>query len=78
MCPDHLFEDLVWHFVYPRKQAPHNVLDSIGIIQAWGLSSSHQSLSDYFEDETLCFLLDFPGQVVPALKSAFVYALPQN
>ena len=40
------------------KQAPHNVLESIGIIQAQGLSSSYQSLGDYFEGETPWVLLD--------------------
>ena len=38
--------------LYMRKQASHDVLDSIGIIQARGLSSSHQSLDDYFEGES--------------------------
>ena len=41
------------------KPAPHNILDSIGIIQARGLSSSHQSPSDYFECKTPWILLDF-------------------
>ena len=61
-----------------RKQASLDVLDSTGIIQARGLSSSHQSFSDYFEGETPWVLLDFPDQVFPALKSAFLYALPQS
>ena len=55
------------------KQAPLNVLDSIGVIQAWGLSSCHQSLSDYFEGETPWVLLDFPDQVFAALKSDFPF-----
>ena len=38
------------------KQAPHNVLDSIGFIQARGLSSSQQSLGDYFEGVGLAVL----------------------
>ena len=58
------------------KQAPHNVLDSIKIIQAQGLSSGHQSLRDYFDGETPWVLLDFTNQVFPALKSAFLYASP--
>ena len=60
------------------KQALHNVLDSIGIIQAWGLPSSHQSFSDYFRGETPWVLLEFSDQVFLALKSAFLYALPQS
>ena len=55
-----------------RKQASHDVLDSIGIIQARGLSSSHQSLGDYFESGTPWVLLDLTDQVFPALKSAFL------
>ena len=38
--------------LYVWKQALHNVFESIGIIQARGRSSSHQSLSDYFEGDT--------------------------
>ena len=64
--------------LYMREQASHDVLDSIGIIQLRGLSSSHQSLSDYFEGETPWILLDFSDQVFPALKSAFLYTLPQS
>ena len=41
-------------------------------------SSSHQSLGDYFEGETPWVLLDLSDQVFPALKSAFLYALPQS
>ena len=40
------------------KQASHNLLDSIGIIQARGFSSSHQSLGDYLEGENPWVLLD--------------------
>ena len=45
---------------------------------AWGLSSSHQSLSDYFEGDTPWVFLDIPDQVFPALKSDFLYALSQS
>ena len=54
----------------------HDAFESIGIIQARGLSSSYQSLGDYFEGETALVLLDLTDQVFPALKSAFLYALP--
>ena len=64
--------------LYMRKQASHDVLESIDIIQARGLSSSHRSLSDYFKGETPWVLLDFPDHVFPALKSAFLYASPQS
>ena len=64
--------------LYMRKKASHDLLDSIGIIQAWGLSSSHQSLGDYFEGEPPWILFDFPDQVFPALESTFLYALPQS
>ena len=64
--------------LYMRKQASHDVLYSIGIIQARGLSSSHQSLGDYFEGETPWVLFDFPDQFFPALKSTFLYALTQS
>ena len=62
--------------LYMRKKASHDVLDSIGIIQARYLSSSHQSLGDYFEGETPWVLFDFPDQVFQALKLTFLYALP--
>ena len=61
-----------------RKQASHDVLDSIGIIQAQSLSSIHQSLGDYFEGEALWVLLHLTDQVFPALKSAILNALPQT
>ena len=48
-APDHAGTSILSsERLYVWKQAPNNVLDSIGIIQARGLSSSHQSLSDYF------------------------------
>ena len=60
------------------KQTLHDVLDSIGIIQAGGLSSRHQYLGKNFEGETPWVLLDFTDQVFPALKSVFLYASPQS
>ena len=59
------------------KQVSHNILDLIVIVQARGLSSSHQFLGDYFEGETPWVLLDLSDQVSPALKSAFLYVSPQ-
>ena len=64
--------------LYVWKQAPHNVLDSIEITQAGGLSSRHQSLDNKFKGETSWVLLDLTDQFFPALKSAFLYALPQS
>ena len=61
-----------------QKQAWRDVLVSIGIIQARDISSSHQSIGDYFEGETPWVLLNLTDQVFPALKSAFLYALPQS
>ena len=113
----HLFEDLVWNSVDPRrriclrpprcspqffeseefftvdhagtlvlslkwiylwKHALRDVLDLIGIVQARSLSSSHQSLGNYFEGDTPWVLFDFTNQDFPALKSASLYALPQK
>ena len=79
LAPDHAGTSVLsLERLYVWKQPPHNVLDSIGIIQAWGLTFSHQSFSDYFEGDTPWVLLDFPDQIFPALKSAFIYALPQS
>ena len=49
-----------------------------GLFRPQGLSSSHQSLGDYFEEETPWVLLNLTDQVFPALKSAFLYASPQS
>ena len=59
------------------KQTSHDVLDSIGIVQAGGRSSRHQSFGKNFIGETPWVLLDLT-EVFPALKSAFLYALPQS
>ena len=78
-APDHAgTSDLSLERLYMREQALHDVLGSIGIIQARALPSSHQSLSDYFEGETPWVLLDFRDQDFLALKSDFLYALPQS
>ena len=42
----------LWNGPTCENKLGNNVLDSIGIVQARGLSSSHQSLGDYFEGET--------------------------
>ena len=68
----------LWNGSTCGNKASHNVLDLIGIIQARGLSSSNQSLGDYFEGETPWVLLDLSDQVFPPLKSAFLYASPQS
>ena len=60
------------------KQATHNVLESIGIVQARGLSSCHRFPGDYFEGETPWVLLDLTDPFFPALKSAFLYASPRS
>ena len=65
-------------WLYMWKQTSHDVLDSIGIILAGGLSSRHQSLGNNFEGEITWVLLDLTDQVFAALKSAFLYALPQS
>ena len=70
--------DLSLECFYVWKQASHDVLDSIGIVQAGGLTSSHKSLGNYFEGETPWVFFDLTDQVFSALKSAFLYALPQS
>ena len=65
---------LEWLYVW--KLASHEVLDSIEIVQAWGLSSSHQSLGNYFEGETPWVLFNFINQVFLELNSASLYASP--
>ena len=50
------------------KQAPHDVLDYFSL----------DYFSDYFKGETPWVLLDVNDQVFLALKSAFLYALPQR
>ena len=51
------------------KQASHDVVDSIGIIQARGIFSSHQSLGNYFAVETSWITLyeSQPGSFTEAL-----------
>ena len=59
-------------------QASHDVLYPIGIVQATGLSSSHQSLGNYLEGKSSWALFDLTNQDFPALKSASLNALPQS
>ena len=71
-----LFLSLEWLYLW--NQALHNVLDSIGIAQDGGLSFSNQSLGNYFESETSWVISNPTNQVLSALKSASLYALPQS
>ena len=70
----HITHLLLW---FPAWTS-HDMLDPIRNVLAKGLPFSRQSLGDYFKGEILWVFNDLADQVLPTLKSAFLYALPQS